>query len=922
MIRKIIVSVVCLVVVHYASSQHSVLNGIRIKYQDWLIDTGVDYSRPDAMVRYNHVLSGYNGAMNLSAFDFNNPGPQWDLTSGPDKSAMRNITAKLIELTQLYKIQGPSSAPNPHYMDPALLSTIYSIFDYLEAKGVNENTFYGNYYDSTTETYGLGGTAVIRQASYANAIMVMRDELLSSGRLTHHLGALDQLTYVWSPENTSFQFTNPGTNADGLKAIGEGRLVYILCQEDSAADRLADMDHYLQFLNNALKFSNGWTDIIKPDYMTYHHSGAYPSNYGATAMMAGAILQWLLDGTNYEISQEGSDNIRDVLMAYPKFTLGYSLSTTITGRFPMNTNYLIPLTYAFALSYLSNPVENADCGREFTRLFNLDSASISNSLIKKKGVDVSLYHTMGGVPLMLDVIDENLPESSLKIGHFPFPYAGLSVHKGDGYMVSVKGTSKHIWHYEGTNSQNALGAYNSAGNTEIYIGSNPKPRNESGLSWNGWDWSMRPGSTTAYLSEQEILAITAGNDDRWTNNQDYLVVGKFDWDKGVFGMLYEDINSPNLMTVKKSTFFVDDYLIYLTSDIKDVDGVHDYRTTIFQTELEDTLEFTYFEQDSLTGIGFDHQSNGGVAFSDAANNAYYVPALNAGDELRITRSFVQSVAQNGSTPTEGNVIKAWVNHGNAPSNTELVYAVHVNSGKDGVQNLANDFSNKFNVLSVTDSIHAIEFLEDSTLMLNSFFENDNLNIDLLKEVDHPAALCLKHYSNGKVKVGLTDPNLGLIDDGEVTPNAGFYLTQYFAVPQNHEVKLLIDGIWDIDSSSTNVTASVQGGDTELTFSTKNGFSEDAILFDPSTLSVDDHEFNDDLHLWPNPAKNEIYLSGKMLEGAEFIQLLDLGGRVVLEQKISQNEKQLLRTDTVTNGMYLVKVVSPDSYFSKKVIVKK
>ncbi|MCF2444427.1 T9SS type A sorting domain-containing protein [Dyadobacter sp. CY345] len=58
-----------------------------------------------------------------------------------------------------------------------------------------------------------------------------------------------------------------------------------------------------------------------------------------------------------------------------------------------------------------------------------------------------------------------------------------------------------------------------------------------------------------------------------------------------------------------------------------------------------------------------------------------------------------------------------------------------------------------------------------------------------------------------------------------------------------------------------------------------------------------------LSVYPNPAKNEFFVSG--LDREEAVEIRDYEGRVVLEQKV--NPAQPVRTGKLSNGLYLIKV---------------
>ncbi|MFT5820725.1 MAG: chondroitin-sulfate-ABC endolyase/exolyase [Crocinitomix sp.] len=880
--------------------QDTELNEIRERYISWLDGNGVDYDRPEVMIRYNYIISDYAWASNYSSFDFDDPGAPWDLTINVDKNELKALTARLIELCIIYNITGPDAEPNPHYEDPEVLEIILSVFDFIEAKGLDGDTDLGSYYSPGSEVYGIGGSSILRSASYGNSILLMRDELLSTGRLDIHLEALDNFSFYWSPENPVFDFVWPGTNADGIKSIGECRLIYVLCQEDGSPDRIGDMEHYLAFLNNALAIAPGWADMIKPDYMTYHHRGPYPSNYGASAIMAASSLEWILDESTYEINAEASSNIREVLLAYRKYTLGYSMPSMVTGRFPTNTEYLVKLTYAFANSYASNPIENSECGQEFTRLFKLDSTIITNGLIKKRGVDVSLYHTLGGMKIMLDILDEDLEDDIVLSGNFSFPYAGMSIHKTDSWMVSQKGTSKHIWHYEGTSNQNVFGRYNSAGYMEILNGNSHSPRSESGLSWGGYNWSHRPGTTVHYLTNDEIEDEV--NHDRKFNSKDVLINSDYG-NYGAFALDYEDINTDELTSLKKSSFFFDDYVLCLTNNIENTDGIHEVHSTLFQTKILDTNSYTYVGIDSINGLDYSYTSlTPDMGFTDAANNAYYVHN-NSDVALNIVRQHQNSISHNGSGPTEGNFTKAWLNHGIDPVDLNLVYCIQVNGGKTGAENLPSDFDDLFEIHAFDDFLHVVKYLPDTTVGIVAYQANDAIDYGYIKEVDNAGVLFTTPLEENKLKVGFTDPHLGLMDYGTWYTYGSFPLDVYYQEPYEHEVTVTVFGKWEIESGSENVTLYFDGTNSELTFTTKNGLSEECILKKPSTVGTGFLE-EPNITVYPTITNSKLIVSGE-LSGVSSIILTDVNGKHLKQWENSNSSQIELDISNYSSGLYFL-----------------
>lgn len=909
------ISCVLLITVFSVSGQNSQINLIRTKYVNWLSGSTADYARPAVMTRYNALLSNYNGAINLSAYNFNNPGPAWDLTNATDKSQFWGICYKLLFLSMIYSTTGPSNNPNPHFQEPALRSVIFQIFDYIQAKGVSATSNLGNYYNASTQTYGLGNSVILRIAAYANSIMLMRNELESTGRLAHHMGALDNFTYVWSPENTSFNFAHAGTNADGIKSIGEARLVYVLCEADNAPDRIADMERYTAFLNNGLQIAPGWADMIKPDFMTYHHEAAYPTNYGGTSLMVASILQWMLDGSAYELSATASGNIRETLLAYRKYTLGYNWSSSLAGRFPGNSDLLIEFTYAFAMSYLCDPVNNLACGQEFTRLFKLDSPTITNRLVRKIGAEVSLYHTLGGAQLMEDVLAQHLTDTIILRGSFGFPSAGLSVHKSNTWMVSQKGTSKHIWHYEGTSSENVFGRFNSAGNMEIFNSPHFQPRTASGLTWAGWDWSKRPGSTTYYLTSNELRTTSQNGGHRKFSSKDYLVNGTFGL-RGTFGMDYEDVNSPEKMSVKKSSFFFGDLVLCLVSDFEHLDHIHHVYTNLFQTSLSDPSLATYTGSTPCTGLNYHYVGlHPGFGFTDAANNAYYV--ISADDSLHIRRMNQSSFDPNGNTPTTGNFISAWIDHGTQAEQSSVAYCIQLNGGPAAATNLPTTFVQKAAILRNTDSIQAVLYKPDTTYAFNAFYANPSINIGPVLSLNHPGAVFAKQTGENRLTIGYTSPDLGIYPEGIYYNSIPSWA--YFATPSTRTTDIRITGDWNLVSANGDVSVHTQNNVTTLHFTHSYGRSiECNLILNQLKSGLEEHVLQT-LEIYPNPGTGIFELHIPVPQGVEgVLRIYNSSGQLMRSVRTIENITSIDLSNFGT-GYYTVTYESQEVKLSSRLI---
>ena len=371
-------------VFNFSHAQLSDINAIKTKYSNWLTGENLDYSKAQVNERYSRFLSNGIAAKNLSAYDFANPGAVWNFSVSADQNAYQVLVEqKLIRLVFLYQLKGSATSPNPDYHSSAVKDLIMKLFNYMKAKGISSTTDFAYLaIPATEEVISSGHGVCLRSSGYATAIFLMKDELIAAGEFAHHLGALKTLTAFISPDYPNFNFTNPGFNTDIIRSSIQQRLCYVLAQDDASSTKLSDMDFLKRFIDNALKISNGWNDCIKPDFITYHHRGAYSNSYGVDALQQSSIMNMMLKNTAYELNPEAQSNLKNAILSYSKFSKGFEIPLGLAGRFPTNTDALNDLRPALAFLYVTDPVANLDAGREFVRLWAL-STTANTALLRQ-----------------------------------------------------------------------------------------------------------------------------------------------------------------------------------------------------------------------------------------------------------------------------------------------------------------------------------------------------------------------------------------------------------------------------------------------------------------------------------------------------------------------------------------------------------
>ncbi|MGZ5209820.1 MAG: M36 family metallopeptidase, partial [Kaistella sp.] len=89
----------------------------------------------------------------------------------------------------------------------------------------------------------------------------------------------------------------------------------------------------------------------------------------------------------------------------------------------------------------------------------------------------------------------------------------------------------------------------------------------------------------------------------------------------------------------------------------------------------------------------------------------------------------------------------------------------------------------------------------------------------------------------------------------------------------------------------------------------------------TTMSTEDVNADQSIGIYPNPAKNEFFLkSAKNISGKVIVEIFDASGKLVSSQKISSTDA--VNTQTLVNGVYVVKVSGLGVNYSSKLMIKK
>lgn len=896
-------------------AQISEINNIKTKYLNWLTDESVNtYSNINVKSLYDkYIQLGNTAETNVVInYNFTSPGAPWNMTNAIDDMAMVTLVNNyLFYLVSSYHLKGPlvnGQPSNPKYHSTQRKDVILKVFKYIKDKGISNTTDFDFSTNPSQETININNSEFgVRCFTYAICVLLMKNELVQAGEFSHHMGILENLTSFLAPDNSNFNFTYPGFNTDVVKALLETRFCYILGLDDSDPDKVGNMNHFIQFTNNALQISNGWSDFLKPDYTTYHHRGVYSGAYGGAALMSVSILNYILKGSAYQLSAVSENNIKKALITYQKFCADFEMPRGLNGRFPGSTREFLNVKNAYAMLYVADPIANADMGAAFKRMYNMPSSGFNRT--------VNTMNPIMAGQIAININNSGTADNPITQGHFDFPYAGLSVHKYNGYQISVKGTGKHIWHYESNATENRFGRYTSAGAMEILSAGTIKTRLSNGLGVadangnvtdNGWDWAHLPGVTAAYMPLAQLQSGIA----REFNGKNFLAHASLD-DNGIFAMDYKDINSATGMTALKTTFFLKDKALSLGSDIKDPGGTYPIHTTVFQTGLADPASPTLINGTQQTGLNVNYsQSSGNVWATDAVGNGFVIPAGSYNGSVTIKRSTQQSRNSANTTDTQGNYATAYIDHGTAPSSGTYRYGIILQGGTTGTQDFAANLNNYFEVLQQNTAAHVVKFVQENIYNYVVFDPDSVFQSDAFISTDKPSVVITQKINGGsKLKISVTNPSLGLLADNEAYTWSQISGTasRLYRVPQITPVKVKLAGKWIPESVNSSINTSIIGNNTEVTFNTINGLTIQTTLVPEAVLNVQDFkDDNENFTICSNPSKGKTSVIFKN-NSISTIRIMDMSGKDVTSgvHMVKENKKIYLDVNNLATGTYMI-----------------
>ncbi len=697
------------------------------------------------------------------------------------------------------------------------------LFDYYHDQGWAEGSGLGTLDHETN-----------RSSGYFLAVYLMREELKQTERFERECKTVE-----WYGDlgklNGEYGVDYIETTADEFRTHFLYRLLYILTIENSPL-KVQAIKNYLKWVNTALEVTHNFAGTIKPDYTGFHHRGIYAGAYTPQGYHMAALINYLLHDTQFEISKIGKENIKKALITQDILSHGYDLPQSLTGRFPEQTGILVKILPAYAYMALAgNPETGTEIDKEMVNIFkrhwDRNSERLKNILFAECRAGISYIDTLGGIELMIDVEQiETLPTEEVN-GFFVKPYGGLVVQRYKNWIALQKGWSQYIWDYEsgGKKKENVYGRYMSYGALQIMAHGHPR---EDGYEVEkGWDWNLIPGATTKYLPFEELSCEINDYAHRTFTDQTFLGGVSQQDKRGIFGMILHDTQYDTSFKVRKSTFYFEDEIICLGSDITSEDEMHQTQTTLFQSYIgkNKALDGYVNQEEPITQTEFEYirEEDSAVWLMDPYGNGYWVAP---NQKLRVKKGIQYSRDSFDKEETSGNYVTAWLDHGKMPRQLGYEYVIKVQTNPHRMCN----YQKRYKVIKQNTSMHVLNYPKYKTTGYVIFDPNKEVGYGILEKTDTPILAMIKE-ENDIVILSICDPDLRL----PKLPNQK--MTELTAaIPSEEKVSTIrLKGNWKISSSEVKKVEQLDDA-TQLEISFRDGKTIEVILKKYNSLNLNNN----------------------------------------------------------------------------------
>ena len=618
----------------------------------------------------------------------------------------------------------------------------------------------------------------LRSAGYFHTWALLK-ETLSDEKYAREQATMNWLSLFGACYNLH---DHPGEVADNLRALALPKLAYALSLKGSK--REVAMKAFQDYMNLSLGLAPGYFGTFKPDYSGYHHRAPYNSAYYPHALYAGSLVAYLLHDTPYALSDETMTHLKNALLSFRFLSANLSVPAATTGRFPTKQVVLQDLVPAYAYAALSFKEADQELLGVMKRVMDNHPEEV-NYYFSRAESNLSYTSSMGEVETVLDALALTKQAESSPVGSKFMPYSGLLVVKNPSFHLNVKGTSRYIWDFESSASENLYGRYTSNGNVEVFN----LAKNVGTTYWGDkrYAWSFIPGTTAKLLSNKDLVRHIGEKLHRSFTDESFLAGVAADAQTAMFSLKLHDITYDPSFRANKSVLTFDQGILCLGSDIEHTDKNVHAVTTLLQAP--NTLELVA-------------RTDKGVVYVDRTLEMAYV-VLGAEPMLK---------EQAGMTCL-------YIDHGVSPSGASYQYLMIPASNLAYAESLIKQ-ALPYRIEQADKQAQRIRFTQTKTTYASIYEPQVDYAQGIVTRVNIPLAYIAQEGEAGVVRLTLCEPDMRRPYRKEMNQLKDDIVTD---ASQPHQTVLTLDGIYDLTQpAGDDVQLREEAGKTVITLTTIDG----------------------------------------------------------------------------------------------------
>lgn len=643
---------------------------------------------------------------------------------------MRKCSALLLDMALLYQTQKEAVMGENYLL----------LLRHLLQQGLAEGSSLG-----TTHHYGY----VLKELF--DSIFLMADYLKTNAETVFHqtrkmMAWITGLGRIYIPEQEC------SINIDVLNTYSHAMLMVILMEEREQQDEL--LAKFRDWLNFSIDYAKGLEGTFKPDGSMYHHCNHYPA-YGLDGLKSLTPLVYFLAGTKAEISEKSYQIITKAMENMRWYCNLKHWPTALSARHPKtdgeHTHLVSDVYYYMALAEMESG-RKPNLGNLYLRL----EGELSGESLQEKPEKIR--------EKMEQLLAKGYHAEQTPNGHLTMNLACAGFHRRGEWLAAIRGHNRYLWAHESYVANNLYGRYISYNHLQILGKGSPITLKASGYQAEGFDWNSFSGTTVIELPYEELKSKVY-NVDEFSGYEEMLLTdesfagGLSMGQDGMFAMKlhghakYDDSHYANL-----STYFFDNYIIRLGSNIESGDTKHRSITTLFQSLTVKDRPF-YIGKEAVASEDYFriYQEKDGV-FADAYQNNYWVRGE---AKVEIKSSLQKSPAQDTGEIKEGHFTKMLIDHGIAPKQAEYEYVISVGEPVEQFYQKVSEWKENplYHVLQKDADAHILEYLPKKITAYTLFVPYSSQRADdILLETSQPC-LCMIEKGEKQIKLSFSDIDL-------------------------------------------------------------------------------------------------------------------------------------------------------------------